>query len=433
MNLLNPTEVKTYSVDITLLNKDKLESNDFVILNEDELNHQKVEIKVRGTRTALDALNKKENRDNIKANVDLSQFELLYAKDVEEIVKVGVNPSIPSNLYSYTYQIVSYSPPFVEIKLDNVSEKTVPVTIDTIGNVAQGYISSNPEVSPSEISVVGAESELAKIDSVKVILDLANSTKNIEKSLTPVILDKDGNKLTKLKLSQENVTATVSVNKQGQVVIADPEIKGSPADGFFVESVDFEPKIIEVLGDEKGISKLAKIELPEINIDGINEDKNVVFDIRPYLKGTGLTLKDSTKNEIYVTVKLEKESSRVINIPAGNISINSLGDNLKATLEGTQLNILGDENTIDSIDVNAIKVSVDLNGLGVGKHTIEANVSLPDGIKTRDACNVTVTIVKATEETSSEQTTAANTDNENQSDENADNEKNNSNKSDTEQ
>lgn len=408
MNLLNPTEVKTYNVGLTLLNKDKLESNDFVILNEEELSHQKVEIKVKGSRTALDALNKKENRENIKANVDLSQFELLYAKDVEEVVKVGVTPSLPSNLYSYTYQIVSYSPPFIEIKLDNVSEHVMPITIETIGNAASGYISSLPEVNPSEISVIGAESELAKIDSVKVILDLANSTKNIEKSLTPAILDKDGNKLSKLKLSQENVMVTVSINKQGQVIINNPEIAGSPADGFFIESVDYEPKFIEVLGDESGFSKLPEIELPEINVEGIAENKNVVFDIRPYLKGTGLYLKDSSKNEIYVTVKLGKESSRVIKIPSSNISVTSLSNDLQVSLEDTQLNISGDENLITTLDESTIKVSVDLSGLGVGSHTIEATAELPDGIKANDKCYVTVDITKDNEEASAEQTTTSN-------------------------
>ncbi len=382
MNLINPTEIKTYVVDISFTNKDKLEASEFVILNEDEIKQKKIEIKVKGTRTALDELSKKENKKNIKAVVDLSQFELLYAQNIEESVKIGVTPSIPANLYSYTYQIMSYTPSFIEIKLDNVSKKSFPVTVEVVGSAADGYVTSSIQTVPENITLTGAESELEKVSQVKVYLDITGITSSIEKDLAPVILDDKEKPINSLKSEDKTVKASVLVNKQGHIEIKQPESSGTPAESYYVDSIDYEPKSIEVVGDENGISNISSIELPEINVEGISEDKTIVFDIRPYLKNTGLSLKDDSNNEVYVSVKLKADLKKNISISPDKISLKGLGNNLSAFIEnGAEISLTGKEEVLNELNADSLNPEVNLNSLEEGSHNVELILSVPDGIK----------------------------------------------------
>ena len=95
MNINNPAETMTFNVNLTLLNKDKLADKGYVVLNSHELENKKIDIKVKSTRPGLDDLSK--NRDLLKATIDLQQFDLLYADDIDEAFTLMVTPTIPSS------------------------------------------------------------------------------------------------------------------------------------------------------------------------------------------------------------------------------------------------------------------------------------------------------------------------------------------------
>lgn len=398
MNIINPTEVRTYSVNLTLLNKDKLEDNEFVILNEKELEQTKVDIKVRAVRPALDELSKTNNRKNIKATIDLQQFDVLYAKDIAEPLTVTVTPSLPSNLYIYTYEIISFTPGNVSISLDNLVSVTKTVTIEKTGEAKSGYTVLKPVAEPSAIQIKGAESEIEKIDSVKVMLDLTDVSSNVSTELTPVIYDKNGKEMTGFELNTDKINVTVGINKQGQIRIEAPKIQGEPASGYRVISTEYSPKYIEVVGSGDEIKKVSNISLPTIDITGATENKTVAFDIRPYLNNTSLSLKSDMPNEITVSVKIEKEESKDITIPVKQLNVKGLSSEYDVELpESIVLSVTGLKEATDNISENDITGNIDLTDLQEGNHTVEVQFTLPDGI-TQSAKSEIIVIIKKDEE-----------------------------------
>lgn len=381
MNIINPTEVKTFSVNLTLLNKDKLEDNEFVILNQKELENTKVDIKVRATRPALDELSKAENRKNIKATIDLQQFDVLYAKDITEPLNVTVTPSLPSNLYLYSYEITSFSPGKISISLDNLVSTTKTVLVEKVGEVREGYVSMYPVINPETIQIRGAASEIAKVSSVKVKVNLADATTDIVSNATPIIYDEDNNELTGFKLSTQTVNVRVGVNKNGQIAIADPVITGTPQDGFSYIETQWSPKYIEVIGSAEDMAKVNKIELPNISIDGSSEDKTVVFDIRPYLRNTNLNIKSGTPNEVTVVAKIEKNETRRIEISKENINIKNLDEKYNLEfINNIFVELSSSKNKLANISENDISVEIDLQSIAEGRHSIKASFRLPEGV-----------------------------------------------------
>lgn len=405
MNIINPTETRTYITNLSLLNKEKLAANDFVILNEQTLEQTKVEIKVRGTRAALDELNKKQNRENITASIDLQQFDVLYAQDVTEPVNVTVTPSLPSGLYSYTYQISGYVPSVVSVQLDNVSSISKKIEIEQLGTTAVGYVSGQPVVTPEYLNITGPESEIEKIAAIKVSVDLNNAVNSIDVTASPVIYDSDGNEMSGFVLDSEKVNIKISVNRQGQIHIAPPTLSGEPADGYRVTGIDYNPKAIEVVSDSGSVQKISSIELPAVNVDGIMENKTVMFDIRPYLTDTGLSLKNSRENEVSVAVSVEESVELVLNIPFSQISISGYDDKYNIeTEESLKIQLRGLSADIENINGENINGSIDLSGLLEGEHLVPVSFEMPEGIEVLNK-PTTKLIITSAEETTAEETT----------------------------
>ena len=96
MNINNPTEIKSFTLNISILHEEKLEENNLAILNIDELKAQKAEIKIKGTRTALDELNKRYNKENIKLTLDLEQILSYKIGDEPLEATINLKPTMPN-------------------------------------------------------------------------------------------------------------------------------------------------------------------------------------------------------------------------------------------------------------------------------------------------------------------------------------------------
>lgn len=399
MNVNNPTEIKSFTVNLSLLNKDKLTANGLMVLNETELEQTKIEIKIRGTREALNEINKKQNRDKFTASVDLQQFQLLYAKNIEEPVNVGLTVSPPSSLNYLTYELMNYSPSTVSVDLDNITSVIKDVNINIVGNAQKGYVSSSPSFSPDKVQINGPESEIKKVSLVKVNMNISNSVEDVHREITPIIVDAEGNELSSLKTNVDFISITVPINKKGQIAISEPVSTGTPEKGYVLKDLDYYPKSIDVLGDENGISKLTDIELPPINVEGASSDKTIVFDIRPYLKDTGLSLRDANSNEVTIIAKIVKEDVLSFNVPTSNISISGYKEGYNIDLKGSSVSVklTALKEILQQVNESDLKGSINLNGLDEGKHSVEVEFNLPDGVKMYNECIINLEIKKPVE------------------------------------
>ncbi len=392
MNVINPTEIQTYSVNITFLNEDKLTEKGFVVMNKEEIENTKIEIKVKSTRAALDELNK--NKKEIKATVDLKQFSMIYADDVNEPFKVAVTPSIPTS-YVYTYELVNFTPGEISVKLDNVVETEKEVVVDSEGEVLNGYLAGKPTAEPSKVKVKGASSQIAKIDSVKVFADISDASEAVVQDLKPAAYDKDGNEISSLIIEPESVQVSFGIYKYGQIPIEEPTVEGKAADGFEVEKIEWEPKYIEVVGDADEISKVGAIK-PIVKINGQSDEKiTMVYDVNAHLAKNKLSIKSGTKKEITVTLTLAKEEKKDFYIKSQNITVEGNNDEYEVVFPAEiKVSVKGEKEAVDGISEDNISAEIDIASLGEGKHTVSLVPHLPDGVVLDGESFIDVELIK---------------------------------------
>jgi len=378
MNIINPTEIQTYSVNITFLNEDKLTEKGLVVMNKEEIENTKIDIKVKSTRTALDELNK--NKKEIKASVDLKQFVMLYAKDMKEPFKVAVTPTIPTS-YVYTYELVNFTPGEISIKLDNIVEVEKDIIIDSEGEVSSGYLAGEPHANPSKVNVKGASSQIDAIESVKVLIDMSDASEAVAQQLVPVAYDKDGNEIKSLIIEPETVEVSFGVYKYGQIPVEKPDIEGTPAKDYQISGVDWEPKYIQVVGDEEEIARVGSIK-PKVKIDGREEEQvEINYDVNAHIAKNKLSIREGTKKEVTVTVNLEKEEEREFIVKGDNITASGQSGGFKVILPSEIKFVLkGIKENLDSIKENDITASVDVSGLTRGKYSREFSLTLPENV-----------------------------------------------------
>jgi YbbR domain-containing protein len=165
-----------------------------------------IDVRISGPRTLLMNL----RPSDISISVDLSDLQ----PGVTSFKRLEERLNIPSGL-----KVTRLSPSFVDVKLDRIKEKEVPVKVDLTGTPAEGFRVADITAKPSEVAVRGAESELKDIAEVETDPVQVNGVKESFTLMVPV--DYRG-KYTSLK-EQQAVEVRVRVEP---VPPPEPEKKG---------------------------------------------------------------------------------------------------------------------------------------------------------------------------------------------------------------
>ena len=147
---------------------------------------------------------------------------------------------------------------------------------------------------------------------------------------------------------------------------------------------------------EKLQAEVDEINIPasEINIDGASERFETNVDIRPYLP-EGVNLVEDTAGDIVVTVSIEKEGTRTIDVLVASVKINNLTENLQVTYEPdaeVSLTFRGDQDTLDALDIsNAVFVNLQAY-TQPGTYDIPVLVDVPEGVTLAEDTTIKLTL-----------------------------------------
>lgn len=167
-----------------------------------------VDVRISGPRTLLMNL----RPDDISIAVDLKDLQpgLTSFRRLEERI------NLPSAL-----KVTRISPAFVDLKLDRLKEKTVPVVATLIGHPPEGAQLESVTVTPETVVVVGAEGELKDVSEV---VTEAVSLEGVKESFSLVVPMNYRGRFTSLK---ENQTVDVRVTITSSPAPVDESKPGS--------------------------------------------------------------------------------------------------------------------------------------------------------------------------------------------------------------
>lgn len=199
-------------------------------------------------------------------------------------------------------------------------------------NLADGYSASEITTDPKQVTISGAKETIDKIAYVKATLNNKKKYKsNFKEEATVTAFDSKLNKLD-VSISPQKVTISGKVKKVGKTVPIELKQTGTVTSGLSITDLTTDTLEVVVLGSDKVLSKISKIEVP-VSVSNITADTVKEVDVPVPKKATGVETKT-----IEVRIKTASTDSSKKKSSSDKNSSNDSSDKSK------------DENKTDSSD-----------------------------------------------------------------------------------
>ena len=378
--------VKIEDIPVEQLNSDVLEELDQIY---DVVKGDTVDIYVKGRRSVVSNLTAK----NFYAYADVSQMSITNSVQINVVAR---NKNIEDEID------IEYVDNIMQLSLEDKVTEQFPVKVKTEGNPADNYTVGESYATPNIITIEGPKSAIEKITDVVVEVSVSGARESLSASGSIILLDAYGEQIRNDKIILSQSEADINVNiypiKTIDVIV---NIKGTPADGYGISEIVYQPQTVDIAGDEEVIKNVDSIEINDISVSGLEESLQTTVNLNEYMP-YGVVVAQSNP-EIAITVDIEKLTSKKINIGSSDITFTGKKSDYTYDIETTDniiVEVSGLENIISDLDAKTINPKVDCSDLAIGSHTVEIEFSEIDGVKYSVTGVVTVTVHSKSSESS---------------------------------
>lgn len=365
INITDPVSQNSYNVKVQLMNLNGLTTAGKYVEVLDS--SDEIRVTVRGTRTALSAF----SSDDIMATADLTKVTEDNLVPIE-ITTTRVSDKIES---------VKSDSQYVELAMENISKFQMPIDVIVQNEPAKGYILGNTVTSQNVVIVSGPESVVSDIDYAAVEINVDDATSDVKIALPLHLYNEEGHivESPKITMSISEVTTTASVLQTATIPVRCTAI-GEPLDGYVLNgSIIGMPEQITIAGKSNVVNSIPEINVNDaLDVTGCYADTSFSVILNDYLPDGVSIVGDSDNGLVNVTVGIEKEDTRIIEIPPERIHITGVPNGYQIELddaeENIEVSISGLGSTISSLDKESI-----IGILDVDKYLSQNELTLQNG------------------------------------------------------
>ena len=372
VNVDDPVDSVTFrDIPVTVVNEEIVTNTGKIYQIVDDT--QTVSVTVSAPRSVLAKVTEK----NIVAEADMREMELKTLVPIKAYVK-GYEDQCEAKA----------SPQNIQVKIEDQTKNTFPLTVDTTGTLRGGYVLGETKTNPETVTIRGAESSVANVAKAVAKVDVSGLSRDQDLSAELVLYDSEGNVIDQTlltnNLGDQGITVSVQVLSTKSVSL-NYKVTGTPADGYVYTGLSSEPEKIEICGTGEVLKQINSIDVSgdELSVEGLTGKKEVVLDIQKYLP-KNVQLVDEKANNVIVTLSVEQEGVKVIEFPVESIGVNNLSDRLKISYEDVEeleLRFKGTKEVLEVLDIQN-GVSIDMkNYTAAGTYEIPVSVSVPDTVE----------------------------------------------------
>ncbi len=330
----------------------------------------------------------RNNENSVRAWVDLSG---LGPGDYVRPVQVQFDPTLRSA------RVVAKEPDQVQIRLEKLVTQTYSITLDVNGTPALGYEVGTTVITPTQVTVSGAESLVNQVKEINASLNIAGASQTINTSLPLRALDADGRTVAGVSVIPEALSIKQPIKLLGgyRNVIVRVVTIGQVANGYKITNIVVTPTNLVVFSSNPSLLN----QLPGY-VDTQPLDLNGAQDYLETPLGLNLPQGILAVNDQKVLVQVfiaPIESNLTVTLP---VEVIGLKPGLAVQVAPTTVDIIlsGPLPVLNTLKPSDFRVVVDLSGLDIGTHPVEPKVSiLPPRVKLESILPATleVTIVLA--------------------------------------
>ena len=301
----------------------------------------------------------------ISANINLSGLEAGDHTLTPEVI-VDLKP----------VQVVEVSPNSVDLSLEKVASKTLPISLVQTGSLPVGYQTRSARLSQTEAKLVGPESLVESVVEIAATIDVSELTTNISRTLDLKPLNESGVVVEGIVLSPNRVDVTIDVEQLVgyRNVFVKIVTSGSVAQGYHLTGIVVDPPTLTVYAENPDLvrSMPAYIETEPVNLNGAQQS----FESRVGLRlQSGIVVIGDQSVLVTVGVEAIYNSTQIVGVPVSAINV---AEGLEATFSPLTVDVYisGPMNLLENIGTSSVFVTLDLTGLTEGTYQIAPKVEL---------------------------------------------------------
>ena len=357
-NIDDPTVTQTFkNIPVQILHDEVISSRGYEYLVEAG---DTVTFKVKGRRSLVDNL---RNED----------FEAVA--DFNNLTSMNMVPiNVTCNIENSDEISISLQNENMAVRFED--QLTLPFTVRVItsGKVREGYYCTDNSVSSSLIQVTGSTSSVNSVREIAVKVDLEGRMTSFTDQYELVAYDADGEPIDprKLTFNQNSVEVATSICPVKTLPI-EVVTTGVPAEGYYVDKIEFAPSSVSIAAPQSMLSRLSKINV-SVDTNGADQTIEKAIDLSDYLgdhyKGTFLTEEGGQSVGVMITIKPLAEKK--FELTENDIEIRNLSDKLEGilySLWNADVTISGSEDEIADVTVSDLGLYIDVADCNEGTYT----------------------------------------------------------------
>lgn len=208
------------------------------------------------------------DRSSVRAIVDLSGMSA-GPHSVQVQIQIAHRP----------VEIVSFSPSSVDVTLEPLLNRSLPITIDVRGDPAVGFRADTPVLNKTNTTISGPESRVKRVQVIRAILDQSQAHEDIEQTVVLQALDNNELPVSGVTLNPDRVLVTEKIIQRGgyRNVVVKVDTIGNLPNGYRLTNISAYPPSVTVFSaDPKIVDSLpGYVETAPINLAGMKDDKEM--------------------------------------------------------------------------------------------------------------------------------------------------------------
>lgn len=386
---VNPLKTQTFpNLAVQSVGTENLQERGLMLVNTED---PKITLKVTGKSKDMARL----SNSDIKAEVDLSGIQ-----------EAGVYYIQPTITVSKDTDSISFEPRRLQINVENIVSKDVPVKVTTMNNLSGDRMIDELSPSRDSIQITGAESVVSTVGYALLTVDLENISKNMAQTCRVTLYTDDDTLVDSALVTpeEENLDVTVGVN---HVVTVPLQVTLTPSASLTRDMVEaiITPKTLRVFGSKDIVDSLGSISLGSIDLSQVTSDGQE-FKLTARLP-SGVQLMSGESKEASVRITMKDDISRTLEVSQITLHDTSTDENKPEVTLNTasvSVEVTGKADVISKISASDLLVdaSLDSSALGAGTHAVQATVTTSASGITVKTTEVTVNVTIAAQEEATE-------------------------------
>jgi YbbR domain-containing protein len=329
-------------------------------------------------------------RRSIADNLVVSNFEVTadFAK-LSDVNAVTIDIKCPR--YGDDVAVTEGLYQVMQINLEELINKNFKVTVVSKGEPAEGYFVGEKSAS-TIITVSGPKSKIERIKEVVAEVNVAGASESYSSYEKLRAFDEEGDEIiSNLTFSQSYASININIYETKEIDIKVKAI-GDPAKGYAIANVDYEPKSIEVAGENDIFSSISEL-LIEEDVTGAKENIQKGINLQDQL-GEGLLLVGDDDMAV-INITVEKAESKEITIWPGDLNVKNMPADMQMTLLTTgpiNLEVVGPADELKEISRNSLKPYIDLKDYTYGTYFVKIQTDAGRYSSLADNANVNVVL-----------------------------------------